>query len=346
MTQHRRCPEQLPQPLQYCQLKMTKQRNLGIDLLKVVSTLYIVGFWHLFDYVDDAFNVSNPFTVQLTGILLGAFTLISAYFVGRSKPPKTARSVVEFYRKKLLRLYPLYGLAILLFFAMGLTEGVTALKAAVLVSMLSRPAPLTLWFITMVMLFYLVSPLLLLGFDERPQANLTAPRTYWLTCAILFISLVLCSWKLPSIDFRLLTYFPCYIIGLALPRYLPLLPQPITTVVALSLTGFGAGLLNSVDPDSALVSVLLAIPLVLAGALSLFMLCFNLQLPAWIASPIKLLSYCSFGAYLFHRVVFESLIRLYFPGNAAAQVVYLMALGVPLIEVVAGLLQQGYDRLL
>ena len=47
------------------------QRNIGIDLLRAGSMLYIVGFWHLLEYTR-AIDYQNDLTHRLTWIALAA----------------------------------------------------------------------------------------------------------------------------------------------------------------------------------------------------------------------------------------------------------------------------------
>ncbi len=56
------------------------------------------------------------------------------------------------------------------------------------------------------------------------------------------------------------------------------------------------------------------------------------------------LSYASYCMYLFHRVVFWLLLRVYHPETALATLVYLMLIGLPLLYLIAVQIQTFYDR--
>ena len=57
--------------------------NLTINLIRALSIMYIIGFWHLFNYTDAFFSYKNVITIRLTYIVLGVFySAISGYFIG------------------------------------------------------------------------------------------------------------------------------------------------------------------------------------------------------------------------------------------------------------------------
>lgn len=56
------------------------KRNTGIDVLRGLSMLYIVGFWHLLEYTH-AIQYQNLITHRITWITLGIFFFISGYLI-------------------------------------------------------------------------------------------------------------------------------------------------------------------------------------------------------------------------------------------------------------------------
>jgi peptidoglycan/LPS O-acetylase OafA/YrhL len=57
-----------------------------------------------------------------------------------------------------------------------------------------------------------------------------------------------------------------------------------------------------------------------------------------------MLSYASFGVYLFHRLVFKGAMAVYFPAGGLHQALYLLLVAVPLSFAVAYLVQKSYDK--
>ena len=76
----------------------------SLDYLRSFSMLYIVGYWHLFNYTDAFPQYSNAVTYTMTLIVLGLFVLISGFLIGRRevKPTDNSSSIVGFYKKKLM----------------------------------------------------------------------------------------------------------------------------------------------------------------------------------------------------------------------------------------------------
>ena len=63
--------------------------------------------------------------------------------------------------------------------------------------------------------------------------------------------------------------------------------------------------------------------------------------------PYRLISniaYATFCIYLFHRPIYEGLMLLYFPENPIFQIIYLVCLGLPVIVMIAWMIQKSYDR--
>jgi len=89
------------------------QRNLGVDLFKFFAVFWVVGYWHIFNYVDFFPSYKNIVTNNLTRIALGFFVFVSGLYCGNSLQD---RSHFQFIIDRLIHLYPLYLLAIFLFF--------------------------------------------------------------------------------------------------------------------------------------------------------------------------------------------------------------------------------------
>ena len=103
------------------------ERLVFIDYIKVFSTLYIVGYWHLFNYTTFFPEYNNAITNALAKIVLGLLVFVSGFFAGKSA--KRSSSIAEFYIKRLVRIYPLYVLAVMFFYRDGLNDGITSLKS-------------------------------------------------------------------------------------------------------------------------------------------------------------------------------------------------------------------------
>ena len=70
------------------------------------------------------------------------------------------QGLARFFKRRFLRLYPLHVLALIGFVLVWLTDARTAVKAALGLSMFIPPAPMTLWYVAMIVVCYALAPLL------------------------------------------------------------------------------------------------------------------------------------------------------------------------------------------
>ena len=86
-----------------------KKRDITFDIARSLCILWIVGVWHLKDYVcldGVSENIMRAGDV-ITTAALGAFTFMSGYFLKRYKMRMVSDALL-FYRKRLLRFWVLY----------------------------------------------------------------------------------------------------------------------------------------------------------------------------------------------------------------------------------------------
>jgi peptidoglycan/LPS O-acetylase OafA/YrhL len=182
--------------------------------------------------------------------------------------------------------------------------------------MYSGPAPWTLWFITMLMLLYLATPLFL-NFIEKPLY-------FFILIGAIMMATIILDILYKGVDTRLLLYLPCYGLGLYSSRYSfsDKFVNNKTAFITLMI-GIISTLINT---ESILFTQLKHIPLVISS--SYLILSFSHsheeQLPSF--QIIEFLSYSSFSIYLFHRPIFITLKSLYFPESGMLQIVYLMSI--------------------
>jgi peptidoglycan/LPS O-acetylase OafA/YrhL len=313
-----------------------QSRSQGVDFLRALCILYIVGYWHLIPYTSALPGYANWFTEGLKDTALGTFVFCSGYLLGRHAITLDPRGLWSFYRRRLLRIYPLYLLALILFGVFGLASQKSVIDGALLLSMFRPPAMPTLWFITMIMVFYLIAPLLI-RFAHRPLVTLL------IGCG-LFAALVAQHQWVRHIDLRLLMYLPVFVFGILYQRHPSprvmaerlqwLLPVLLILMLPLSVIG----------NEWSLRGALLIIPLTLVGALTIFV--FAERFAQWFHAPtITFLAYASFGLYLFHRLVFKLVIASDYPTQGWSQIIFLLVVALPLSLLVGYGIQRGYDAL-
>lgn len=313
----------------------TSSKNFGIELLRVMLVLYIVGFWHLLNYTDAIRGYNNIFTSTLTDIVLATFTFISGFFAANKFQEINKKGTVEFFKKKVLRIYPLYLLAIAAFVLLGLSSTTIAAKAIFSLSMLLKPAPQTLWFITMLMLFLLLTPLFVF---LAQRLNL---KNYWRIVILGVLGGSIWYYLFRTIDLRLLLYFPAYMTSILLAQNkLPLAPKhPGILIIA-----FGTLLLSLPELASGGLTILLNLPLVTISSYLLFSHFYRVKFTAIKLLPLlTFISYASYSLYLFHRPLLVMMKSIYFPENLMSQLFLLVFIYFPFTVIFAFDIQKLYD---
>ena len=294
--------------------------------------LYIVGYWHLFNYTEAFPEYHNAFTSILTFIVLGLFVFISGFLAGRTEIKSNNR--IHFYKKRLIRIYPLYVLSITLFYVYGINDADTSLKSLVFLSMYLGPPPLTLWFIAMIFLFYLASPFLL-NFVDYPIKFISF-------ILLIFMATLALRVIFKQVDLRVLLYFPCFCLGLYCSKQ-GLKTKMINIKTALLVLFLGFNLLF-VEINSWTLNKLKEIPIVLSGSYLIFVISNLNENKFQKVKLISLISYSSFAMYLFHRPVYITMKAFYFPENGVLQIVYLSTVCLFMVAFISWCLQKLYDR--
>lgn len=194
---------------------MTKQRDLSFDIARALSALWVVGVWHLFCY-DNSLNYANWTTQQITDVFLSVFMFISGYMLSKYKF-EGWKDVLTFYKKRFWRFYVLYILASLSLFIGGAAIG-NQMYAGISQLLLSfwglnvffAPHLGTLWFISMIMFFYLVTPLLSFSWRSKYMKYIVAVSMY----AFFFL------WREATgyVESYVFYMYPMYALGLLMPR--------------------------------------------------------------------------------------------------------------------------------
>jgi peptidoglycan/LPS O-acetylase OafA/YrhL len=310
-------------------------RDPVIDVLRVACILYIVGYWHLVPYTEAFPGYANSVTECIKDIALGTFVFCSGLLLGGRRLGGDHVSVMRFYGRRVLRIYPLYALAVLLFGVSGLAGHDEVVAALLLVSMFDPPAVYTLWFVSMIMTFYLMTPLWM-RLAEVPR--------YFLTHGLFLLAAAVCvhAWIQP-LDARIILYLPCFLSGLAYARW-PVIGRMLDGLTLPLLAAFCAAfVLARIDFGADALAVVAGIPVVLAGALLVFRFA-DRYLGRFGSPGVQRLAYAGFCVYLFHRVIFQWSIGLYFPADGLARLVYLLAVVLPVTLAVGYGIQWTYDR--
>lgn len=143
-------------------------RDVKFDIARCLCMIYVIAIFHLTQYLGDGqeyyLNNTKLGSCFVTSAL-GVFSLISGYFIGLKYSFMNIKEVRSFYKKRLVRFYPLFfisaiALWIIDFNSLGKTIcALTGIACFVPVEL----RPNTLWYISMLMVFYLITPTLVGG---------------------------------------------------------------------------------------------------------------------------------------------------------------------------------------
>lgn len=183
-----------------------------IDNTKAFCMIWIVAFWHLADYCN--YNLANAFTQSVTYGVLGAFTFLSGMMLSRNTINST-RETWMFYKKRLLRIYPLFAIActsMYILYVIWNVQLISGFKQYIYtmlgLSSFVSPTPGTIWYIGMLLLFYAFTPLLLFNCCSRSRLVIVKGIVLEVIFVCLYISHII------SVDERLLFMFPVYTMGI------------------------------------------------------------------------------------------------------------------------------------
>ena len=312
------------------------KKLVSIDYMRAFSAIYIVAFWHLVEYANAVpeHAYKNSWTGLMTVGILGLFVFISGYLSGGRKGQSL--SPIEFYRKRLLRIYPLYALAIFMFYLFGINGSQTSLISLFGLSMYVGSKPITLWFITMIVVFYLLAPFFLKLVDR--------PLQYFAAVSGVFTGSVLLYMALGTVDIRLLLYLPCFAAGLFCSIH-GITNRVFNLKTMMIVFGMGLPLLQ-VESGMLSPGRLGRIPIVLALAYLTFYAFYRNERFFKHSRLVTFLSYGSFAMYLFHRPIYSTVTSWYLPEGEWLQLLYLISVFAVLVTSISWGLQKAYDVIL
>ena len=310
------------------------KRKTGIDILRGLSMLYIVGFWHLLEYTH-AIHYQTPVTHRITWITLGIFFFISGYLIGHKKVSFTSIGLIGFYLKKLLRIYPLYLVALVWFTKLGISRPDISIKAAWGISVFTGQAPPTLWFVAMIIVFYAIAPFLVYSCRKK---NI---YTYLFYDGLFMLALYAYQRFTGLLELRMLVYFSVFYLGI----YAGVDENIFTkkkTIFFLAVLSFLLSYFTHVNALA--LKVLTVVPMITICSLFVVMMIKDSKVTSNKARTIIMgLSYASYCMYLFHRPIYILANKFYFPVNQSLQVFYLVGICLPCVILFSYGVQKTYD---
>lgn len=312
-------------------------RILGFDIARSFSMIYIIAVLHLSEYT--ALHITQlSVGISLIWSMLSVFTFLSA-FLSAQNDFTSQGMVVKFYKKRLIRFYPLFLISSIVLLLIGFNEISCTIKGLLGISPYCVPQQKTLWYIAMLISFYLITPYL---------CHTSKMRMIIRFCLVLLFLLGLhCVTR--TIDLRTFYYIIIYFIGLYIGVHykqmfhvaskfnMPAIVFSaiwIVMLVCLCYTNnrilmMATGYIGAI----AIISVSMSIST-----------CLHNMRTTFIKDAIVFVSYASMCAYLFHRVVYWLCLQIWSPESDITTLAYLFIVGFPLTMILSYYIQKIYDK--
>ena len=142
---------------------ISNKRDLTIDFAKVLCMAYIVFYRHLANY-GDVYSARHYLSYEVTISVMGVFMFYGGWFFKKADF-NSLIGVKKFYKRRFYRFYILFLLSILLLYLGGLMlhkpwfdSNLQLILTSLGLSSFYQPNVNTLWFMSMLMLFYILTP--------------------------------------------------------------------------------------------------------------------------------------------------------------------------------------------
>ena len=185
---------------------MSYNRNVTFDIIRAICAVWIIAIWHIGEY---GFPLAQnlPMGEDITTAILGIFVFISSFFV-QKYCIKTMRDIRVFYLKRCIRLYiPFLVVSVLMDILFHWYENILQLMLSLIgISFLYSPGVKTLWFVSILLFFYGLTPLIL-SFKGKWKRIL---------CTVVIITILVFTNYFNEIDSRMIYLCFIYCFGLSI----------------------------------------------------------------------------------------------------------------------------------
>lgn len=312
---------------------MNKERIIGFDLARVIAIFVVIGIYHNLGYTG-LFH-AEPAVRVLVYSSLGVFTFLSAFLLTSRYSFLRKGDVLHFYKKRVLRIWPLFAISSIMLAILGFNSWTTTLKGIVGISPFWAPHPTTMWYVAMLISLYIITPFVFCG-NIKSQCFK----------GIMIMSIIgLLQILLGCVVPRTFNYYTVYLVGGLMGKnfykntlsFLQSKKTLVITIVWIVLVGIVFITKNDyIKSFSSVVGIIAILNFCL-------MIADNIKTNDFLEKSIEVLSYSSFCAYLFHREIIWLLQRLYWPDGFAIRFIYIIIIAVPLSFLCAFYIQKVYD---
>ena len=316
-----------------------KKHIYYFDTARALCMLWIVGFWHLSGIVENFPKIRSPYHNCLIVPVLSTFTFISGFFL--SRPITNKVDLCLFYKKRFFRFFPLYFLSCLsMYFACIISgnnvimTGRQFLLSLVGVSCFWGPPPITLWYFSMLIFLYWITPLI--KFISMIYYKI-------LFCVCVFLLAFYCINKFHG-DKRLFIYLPVYFVALFFGEnksfFYKIISGEKSKLFFVSLISALCCFFNCVLVNDVLIVINLIAYAVTSFVLVIYFSKIITQQKLYDVLFSKI-SYASMCAYLFHTQFYWVWLLILKRINVLEMYIIIL----PLLLIISFVLQRYYDKI-
>ena len=319
-------------------------RDLTIDTIKILCTFWIVGFWHLSSY-GNVFSSHITLGYEITASVMGIFMFFSGYFLSKYET-ENLEDVFAFYKKRLSRFYILYLISIATLYIGGLftikpwfKNNLQLFLSCFGLSGFYNPNVATLWFMSMLMFFYLITPII------NIKKNCFWKAIIGITFLFLFIAYD--YYFADQLDTRFIYLYILYFLGLLIPHYFI---DSIKKKWYYSIIGFLIFWYLASNPyieNQTINKTIYSIGFILFTVYltELFRSVHNkiINIESLSTKIITKLSFCSLTVYLFHRQIYQILLKIFNKLHFNINIYVLYLIFVPTAYIISYIIQHLYN---
>lgn len=324
---------------------MSENRFYFIDLARAFSIIWVVFIWHFNEILTPDYRFTGFVFFVLYNItisVLGCFSTISGLCLSKYRFV-SLEDVICFYKKRFWRFYLLFVLASLLmsvyYYGLPSTDGWKMFLYTITgFSLFCGKPMMTLWYMSMLLVFYLLTPLIRFRFKSL-LLNVAVFALFFILWGLLYLK-GLC-------DKRVLLYFPFYVFGLLSGENLmgtSMIMKRVFSLPALFVSLAVFCILCFFYCEGTLSSFLY-----IASGVILILGSFVRVNAGRIRYLVKWVSYSSLCVYLFHRLLLPVSLLFWGRVNLDGERYLPLAFSPFVIFGIIGvsfLIQKGYDSLL
>lgn len=317
------------------------QRDFRFDIARSICMFYIIGILHLSQYLGQTFYLYNTFIGRLiTFSCLGLFTFISSYLIGKKytfQPTSSTKEILLFYKKRFFRIYPIFFLATILLYLIGFNSLLSSALGLLGIASFVTEQPKTLWYVSMLIFFYLLTPLV------------NRKSTKWKILMSTSIIVLFGTLKLfIPVDTRFIFNLFFYCLGLVLSdinvSYFNKTDHPNIIPHIAVIVGFVALLLLTNRFYQNTPALLSASAIGVMALFSLSNLLSHIHNQTF-SFFINFVSYASMVCYMFHRFYYWAGLKVFSPGAIVPKVIYMIAV-FTIGLLVSFFIQKSYDHII